>query len=1189
MYGHGESPRNPEGFNRSRLDADPMRLVSTIFFNLSTDLFAIAGTDGYFKRLNPAWTKILGWTNEQLMGRPWIESIHPEDRATIEGTLSERGPSKFSFEIRFQHQDESYRWLSWKGSQYPDGLTYIVARDITEKKQIEAALRQSERQYRSLVETSKDLIWSVDLDYRWTFVNQAVREIYGCDPSETIGRSFLERVPPEQQPKDLEVFEKITAGEPCLRYETEHRRADGTPVYLIYNAIAVYDETGRVIGTTGTATDITERKQAEAALRASQQKLAIHVERTPLAAIEWNLNFEVTDWNPAAELMFGYSRREALGRQALDLLVPEQAKPLVANVLQALIEQKGGTRSTNENLTKSGKTIVCEWYNTPLVDANGTIIGVASLVQDVTQRVAAVTALQQSESRFQKLAANVPGAIYQFLKRTDGSICYPFISFGCQDLLELAPKTIRNHPEAIVELIHREDRPSYEDSVAESARTLQPWTWEGRFITPSGKCKWLQFASRPEKHDNGDILWDGLVMDITDRKEAEAAVTQSEAKWRSLIQNSSDAIAILEADGTIRYASPSVEGILGFKVSQLVGRDFLTFVHPEDRDRVRHAYQKLCGDSRTTLQIEYRQQHANGAWLCMESVGCNLLDESAIGGLVVNSRDISERKLAEQALNQANADLERRVNARTAELRSSLEQLRVEIVERAHAEEALRASEQRFRAIFEDAAIGIAAIALDGRILDSNPALQEMLGYSAEQLREKTNEALTDPDDLAIESALRKEIVSGRRDYYQIEKRFLCREDRRIWVRLSVSLVRDGRGNPQFAIGMAEDITARKQAEAELILTRKAVESSSDAIAIADGDGRYLYQNAAFCQLFEYETPEQLNDAGGHDLLYQDPQLARDVFETVTQGRSWSGEVLGKSRGDRTIPTLLRADAIKDASGQIVGLSFTSTDISHRVHAEEKLKQALAAAETANRAKSAFLANMSHELRTPLNAIIGYSEFLCEEMEDLGYDDLIGDLDKIKTAGKHLLALINDILDISKIEAGRMTLYVEEFDLEVLIDEVFSTVHPAVEKKNNTLKLEYDPDAIPTMTADITKVRQILLNLLSNAAKFTENGTITLSVEKEAIAPDGEDREGFVIFSVKDNGIGMSPEQLDSIFQAFAQADASTTRKFGGTGLGLAISQRYCQMMGGHITCDSEFGQGSVFVVRLPLHLPTEA
>jgi len=260
-----------------------------------------------------------------------------------------------------------------------------------------------------------------------------------------------------------------------------------------------------------------------------------------------------------------------------------------------------------------------------------------------------------------------------------------------------------------------------------------------------------------------------------------------------------------------------------------------------------------------------------------------------------------------------------------------------------------------------------------------------------------------------------------------------------------------------------------------------------------------------------------------------------------------------------------------------------------------ELRQARETADAANKAKSSFLANMSHELRTPLNAIIGYSEMLQEEAADLGQKGFVPDLEKIHGAGKHLLTLINDILDLSKIEAGKMTLYLESFDVAQVIQDVATTVQPLVARNGNRLEVDCPPD-IGTLRADLTKVRQTLFNLLSNACKFTEKGTIRLAVgrgfrpalepgEQGSAVPAGRET---LSFTVTDTGLGMSPEQLSRLFQAFAQADASTTRKFGGTGLGLAISKKFCLLMGGDLAVESKLGRGSTFTVVLPAVIEPE-
>jgi signal transduction histidine kinase/CheY-like chemotaxis protein/ligand-binding sensor domain-containing protein len=266
-----------------------------------------------------------------------------------------------------------------------------------------------------------------------------------------------------------------------------------------------------------------------------------------------------------------------------------------------------------------------------------------------------------------------------------------------------------------------------------------------------------------------------------------------------------------------------------------------------------------------------------------------------------------------------------------------------------------------------------------------------------------------------------------------------------------------------------------------------------------------------------------------------------------------------------------------EADERLLSTIATSVGVAfHNAKLYEAARVAKAAAESADAAKSTFMANMSHELRTPLNAVIGYSEMLQEEAEDLGQEEFIPDLKKINAAGRHLLDLINSVLDLSKIEAGKMELYLESFEVKNLIADVSAVIEPLIAKNANRLQVNCAPDA-GAMRADLTKVRQILFNLLSNASKFTESGAITLDVARRA-----ETGGDWLVFRVSDTGIGMTPEQIAKLFQPFTQADASTTRQYGGTGLGLTITRKFCEMMGGEVSVESELGRGATFTVKLP-------
>ncbi len=379
---------------------------------------------------------------------------------------------------------------------------------------------------------------------------------------------------------------------------------------------------------------------------------------------------------------------------------------------------------------------------------------------------------------------------------------------------------------------------------------------------------------------------------------------------------------------------------------------------------------------------------------------------------------------------------------------------------------------------------------------------------------------------------------------------------------------------PQAAIAI-ENARLYTAAQRQKQYFEEVVVNSPVAIVTLDRGHNIVSCNPAFQKLFGYGEREAVGR--NLDELITTEAARSEAVQYTTQALDRPVRGMGRRRrkdGSWVDVEILGVPVFVEE--ERVGLMGLYHDIT-------ELLQARRDAESANSAKSQFLANMSHELRTPLNAIIGYSEMLQEEVEELGHTDLSGDLQKIHTAGRHLLSLINDILDLSKIEAGKMELHVETFDIGVMIEDVVTTVRPLVDKNRNTLEFELGP-SLGTMESDLTKVRQMLLNLLSNACKFTVDGVITLRVRR-----DGRPRDGTITFQVRDSGIGMTREQLGRLFQAFAQAEASTASKYGGTGLGLAITRHFSHLMGGEVTVESEPGQGSTFTVKLPVTAPEPA
>lgn len=502
--------------------------------------------------------------------------------------------------------------------------------------------------------------------------------------------------------------------------------------------------------------------------------------------------------------------------------------------------------------------------------------------------------------------------------------------------------------------------------------------------------------------------------------------------------------------------------------------------------------------------------------------------------------------------------------------------------------ENLLASARQYQAIFDNVVDGIIIIDAIGIIQSANRAAETIFGYSlSNMLGQNVKMLMPSPYHEEHEQYLKNYRDTGQAKIIGTGREVVGRrQDGSIFpLELAVSEVYIG--EKQLFTGLVRDISERKQNEMEIKEReehiKQIMESMPIAIFVADRHGVPYYANqmaiamlgqGIFPERHEAVTAEiyQVYVAGSENLY---PTEKLPLIQALSGKKTMVNDI-EIHRGDRIIPVQVWGYPIFDHDGKVLYAISTFVDITDHIESEKAQKQAVIASDQANQAKSQFLANMSHELRTPLNAIIGYSEMLQEDVADQGLTELVPDLQKISLAGKHLLSLINDILDLSKIEAGMMELFPEEVDIDILLQNIVATVEPLVKKNHNTFQIEIIQ--AENFLTDVTKLRQILFNLISNAAKFTKNGNITLSVSK-----DSSLAEEWLNFAVKDTGIGISPEQQEKLFKSFSQVDASTTRNYGGTGLGLAISQSFALMMGGKIVVESVAGSGATFTLKLPI------
>ena len=523
------------------------------------------------------------------------------------------------------------------------------------------------------------------------------------------------------------------------------------------------------------------------------------------------------------------------------------------------------------------------------------------------------------------------------------------------------------------------------------------------------------------------------------------------------------------------------------------------------------------------------------------------------------------------------------------------------VLQRQRAEAALRDSEEQFRGTFENAAVGIALCDVEGRFLRLNQTFCGIVGYTDEELLGKHYKDITHPDDQPSDPE-RINLLRGDLSRYSREKRYVRKDGSLVWAALSASaLQRDAAGKPVNFIAIIQDISERKRLEAELSQAHArldlAVRGSNISITemnIPDGvleNARWNYlstvdQNAGFDRS---ELPTDF--ATGIAMVHPDD---RERVETAVraylsgQTRQYEIEYRARHKDGPYRWRLARGVAERDAEGRAIRFMSSTIDITDLKQAEEELQQAKEAAESANRAKDEFLANVSHEIRTPMNAILG--------MTDLALDTPLTDdqrqcLRTVKSAADSLLGLINDLLDFSKIEAGKLELDHADFSMRAVLGDTLRALATRAHKKGLELAGNVQPDVPDALVGDAGRLRQVLLNLVGNAIKFTEEGEVVVQVEmmidecgmmneaNSASSGSSIHHSSFIIlhFSIRDTGIGIPPDKRASIFRAFEQEDTSTTRRYGGTGLGLTIAARLVALMGGSITVQSEPGRGSTF------------
>ena len=635
---------------------------------------------------------------------------------------------------------------------------------------------------------------------------------------------------------------------------------------------------------------------------------------------------------------------------------------------------------------------------------------------------------------------------------------------------------------------------------------------------------------------------DGIIRDISERKLADEELRASEQKYLLLLENFGIGVGVYSLNGDVLYFNQKAVENLGGKPEDYIGRSLLELFGKEAGSVYIKRIQE-ASNSESSIEFEDFVSLPTGDYWFLSNHTKVVDTEGKTIGVQVLAHDITQRKQAEQVI---------------------------------------RESEEHFRAIFDQAPIAIALLDLQGRPIISNTSLSKMVGYSNDELSKMKFTEFTYSEDINIDLNHFTDLIDGKISRYNMEKRYVHKNGRIVWANLFVTMLRDKNGIPKDIIGMVEDITIRKNAEAEITMLAQSLKSISECLSITDLNDKILFVNESFLKTYGYELDELI---GKQISMVWSPNNAQEVVENIlpdTISGEWKGELLNKRKDGSEFSIFLSTSIIMDKNNQPIGLIGVATDITERKRAEEELIEAKNKAEESDRLKSAFLANMSHEIRTPMNGVLGFVGLLKEP--DLTGEEKDEYISLIETSGIRMLNIINDIIDISKVESGQMKLSIKETNINEQLDFIYTFFKPEAEQKG--IQLLYN-NSLPVKEAyiksDKEKIYAILTNLVKNALKFTSSGTIEFGYNLRSDRTPAE-----LEFFVRDTGIGIKPEKLDLIFERFRQGSESLNRNYEGAGLGLTISKAYVEMLGGKIWMESEMGKGSIFYFTLPYNLVVE-
>ncbi|WP_211169156.1 PAS domain S-box protein [Aromatoleum toluvorans] len=1081
--------------------------------------------------VNESMCRLTGYAREALIGSPFPDYFADHKRAAEGVRLTLDTGAVTNYELRLLGQDGRERLVSLNAAIFRDAAgavrgIFASARDITEQARLQTQLADERAYNRGLIEASVDGLVTVDEAMRITDVNETMCRLVGRRRSQLVGSAFPAYF---RDPERAAEGVRLTFREGSVaNYVLTLQLADGRELPVSLNAAVFRDTAGNVRGIFASARDISAHKQLEEKLQDSHFYTRSLVESNIDGLMTTDPLGIITDVNRQMETLTGCAREELIGLPFKQFFTEAaRAEEAIRQVLQE-------GRVTNYELTvssKKGDTTRVAYNATTFYDQAGKLQGVFAAARDITEQKKLEEQLREQQGYLRGLIeSSVDGLVTVdpegFITDVNDRMCH-MTGYSRTELLGSPFSDYFTSPEQARAGVEQTLEVGYVTElaltlVARSRRELQVSFNASVFKDAAGLVRGIFASAR----------------DITDRVRLEEQLREQQTYLRGLIEASVDGLVTVDPEGFITDVNESMCRLSGTPRGELVGTPFKQyFSDPASAD---------LGLRRTLAE-----------------------------GVVTNYALVLRAKSGRKATVSVNASVFRGADGRIAGIFASAR----DVSEQSRLQNQVVEQQAYNRSLIEASPDALFAIAPDGLITDVNEEATRLTGFTRKHLLNSPFQGyFTEPGRAraAVVQTLAERRVIG----YELV--LVTRAGRRLMVSFNAGVFTDAAGAPLGILAVARDITAQKELEGQLraqqIYTRSLIESNIDAMMTTDALGVISDVNQQM-EILTGCTREELIGTPCRNYVTEPARADEAIRLVLQEGRVTNYELTVRNKDGNQTVVSYNATTFTDQSGELRGVFAAARDITERTIFEQALQEKNLELENANLAKDRFLASISHELRTPLNAIIGYTGTLLMELPGPLTEDQQTQLSTVEMSAQHLLSLINDLLDLAKIESGKVELHPTPVVCQEVVNEVAAALAPLAESRGIRFAVK-QPRRRVVVHTDRRAFSQILINFANNAVKFTERGSVRVEV-----AECEENGQAMARVDVVDTGVGIQPEDQAKLFQAFQQV--GTVNREEGTGLGLHLCQRLAGLIGAHIAFASEYGRGSRFSLFLPLHRAT--